>query len=246
MPKWHRSFRNRFRLAEMNENLLLVEDEQALRAALEVRLHAEGYVVDTAEDGEEGLEKATNLPFDLIILDVMLPYRNGLDVCRSVRQLGVATPILILSVRDQIVDKVVGLNLGADDYMTKPFEAAELIARVQALLRRVPIRIGQGVHQFGSIRVDVRRAEVIRDGKPIYLTAREFQLLCYLIERTGSTVPRTELLQSLWGYDASAFTRTVDTHVASLRQKLEDNPGRPELILTTPGVGYKFVGLSQK
>jgi len=246
MPKWHRSFRNRFRLAEMNENLLLVEDEQALRAALEVRLHAEGYVVDTAKDGEEGLEKATNLPFDLIILDVMLPYRNGLDVCRSVRQLGVATPILILSVRDQIVDKVVGLNLGADDYMTKPFEAAELIARVQALLRRVPIRIGQGVHQFGSIRVDVRRAEVIRDGKPIYLTAREFQLLCYLIERTGSTVPRTELLQSLWGYDAGAFTRTVDTHVASLRQKLEDNPGRPELILTTPGVGYKFVGLSQK
>ena len=230
----------------MNENLLLVEDEQALRAALEVRLHAEGYVVDTAKDGEEGLEKATNLPFDLIILDVMLPYRSGLDVCRSVRQLGVATPILILSVRDQIVDKVVGLNLGADDYMTKPFEAAELVARIQALLRRVPIRIGQGVHQFGSIRVDVRRAEVTRDGKPIYLTAREFQLLCYLIERTGSTVPRTELLQSLWGYDAGAFTRTVDTHVAGLRQKLEDNPGRPELILTIPGVGYKFVGLSQK
>jgi DNA-binding response OmpR family regulator len=130
--------------------------------------------------------------------------------------------------------------------MTKPFEAAELIARIQALLRRVPIRTGQGVHQFGSIRVDVRRAEVTRDGKQIYLTAREFQLLCYLMERTGSTVPRTELLQSLWGYDASAFTRTVDTHVASLRQKLEDNPGRPELILTTAGVGYKFVGLSQK
>jgi two-component system alkaline phosphatase synthesis response regulator PhoP len=230
----------------MNENLLLVEDEQALRTALEVRLRAEGYVVDTAQDGDEGLEKATNLPFDLIVLDVMLPYRSGLDVCRGLRQLGVATPILILTVRDQIVDKVVGLNLGADDYMTKPFEAAELIARIQALLRRVPIRIGQGVHTFGSIRVDVRRAEVTRDGKQIYLTAREFQLLCYLMERTGSTVPRAELLQSLWGYDAGAFTRTVDTHVASLRQKLEANPGRPELILTTPGVGYKFVGLSQK
>jgi DNA-binding response OmpR family regulator len=230
----------------MNEKLLLVEDEQALRTALETRLRAEGYVVDTAKDGEEGQDKATNLPFDLIILDVMLPYRNGLDVCRSVRQLGVATPILILSVRDQIVDKVVGLNLGADDYMTKPFEAAELIARIQALLRRVPIRTGQGVHQFGTIRVDVRRAEVTRDGKPVYLTAREFQLLCYLIERAGSTVPRTELLQSLWGYDATAFTRTVDTHVASLRQKLEENPARPELILTTTGVGYKFVGVSQK
>jgi two-component system alkaline phosphatase synthesis response regulator PhoP len=229
----------------MNENLLLVEDEQALRTALEVRLRAEGYVVDTAEDGDEGLQKATNLPFDLIILDIMLPRRSGLDVCRGVRQLGLATPILILSVRDETVDKVVGLNLGADDYMTKPFEAAELIARIQALLRRLPIRTGRGIHQFGPISVDVRRAEVTRDGKPIYLTSREFQLLCYLMERAGSTVPRAELLRSLWGYEDGAFTRTVDTHVASLRQKLEGNPGRPELILTTPGVGYKFVGSSQ-
>ena len=230
----------------MNENILLVEDEQALRTGLEVRLRAEGYVVDTAVDGDEGLRKATDLPFDLIILDVMLPYRSGLDVCRGVRQQGMATPILMLTVRDQTVDKVVGLNLGADDYMTKPFEAAELIARIQALLRRLPIRAGQGVRQFGSIRVDVRRAEVFRDGKEIYLTSREFQLLCYLMDRTGSTVPRTELLRSLWGYEAGAFTRTVDTHVASLRQKLENNPGRPELILTTPGVGYKFVGSDQK
>jgi DNA-binding response OmpR family regulator len=229
----------------MNENLLLVEDEQALRTALEVRLRAEGYVVDTAEDGDEGLQKATNLPFDLIILDIMLPRRSGLDVCRGVRQLGLATPILILSVRDETVDKVVGLNLGADDYMTKPFEAAELIARIQALLRRLPIRTGRGIHQFGPISVDVRRAEVTRDGKQIYLTSREFQLLCYLMERAGSTVPRAELLRSLWGYEDGAFTRTVDTHVASLRQKLEVNPGRPELILTTPGVGYKFVGSSQ-
>jgi DNA-binding response OmpR family regulator len=203
----------------MNESLLLVEDEQALRTALEVRLRAEGYVVDTAEDGDEGLQKATNLPFDLIILDIMLPRRSGLDVCRGVRQLGLATPILILSVRDETVDKVVGLNLGADDYMTKPFETAELIARIQALLRRLPIRTGRGIHQFGPISVDVRRAEVTRDGKQIYLTSREFQLLCYLMERAGSTVPRAELLRSLWGYEDGAFTRTVDTHVASLRQK---------------------------
>jgi DNA-binding response OmpR family regulator len=230
----------------MNENLLLVEDEQALRTALEVRLRSEGFVVDTAVDGNEALQKATDLPFDLIILDIMLPYRSGLDVCRGVRQLGLATPILMLTVRDQTVDKVVGLNLGADDYMTKPFEAAELIARIQALLRRVPTRTGQGIHQFGSIRVDVRRAEVTRDGKQIYLTNREFQLLCYLMERSGSTVPRTELLRSLWGYENGAFTRTVDTHMASLRQKLEENPKRPELILTTPGVGYKFVGSSEK
>ena len=228
----------------MNEHILLVEDEQTLRTALEVRLRAEGYVLDTAVDGEEGLRKATNLPFDLIILDVMLPYRSGFDVCRGVRQGGLATPILMLTVRDQVVDKVVGLNLGADDYMTKPFEAAELVARIQALLRRVPIRTGQGVHQFGSLRVDARRAEVTRDGKNIPLTGREFQLLCYLIERAGTTVPRTELLQSLWGYDTGAFTRTVDVHVAALRQKLEHNPERPELIVTISGVGYKFRGNS--
>jgi two-component system, OmpR family, alkaline phosphatase synthesis response regulator PhoP len=231
----------------MNENILLVEDEEALRTALGVRLRAEGYAVDTAEDGQEGLEKATNLSFDLIILDVMLPYRNGFDLCRSIRwQLGLATPILMLTVRDQMVDKVVGLKLGADDYMTKPFEAPELVARIEALLRRVPIHTGQGVHQFGSIIVDVSRAEVTRDGKRIYLTGREFQLLCYLIERTGITVPRTEVLRSLWGYDSAAFTRTVDTHVFSLRQKLEDDPKRPELILTIPGVGYKFMGLRHK
>src|SRR3977135_401748 len=246
MPKRHSLFRNRLRRAQMNENLLLVEDEQALRTVLEVRLRAEGYVVDTAKDGDEGLEKATNLPFDLIILDLMLPYRSGLDVCRGVRQLGVATPILMLAVRDQTLDKVVGLNLGADDYMTKPFEAPELIARIQTLLRRLPVRTGQGVHQFGTIRVDVQREKVMRNGKPVELTSREFQLLYYLMERTGSTVPRTELLQSVWGHEDGTSTRTVDAHVSSLRRKLEYNPKRPELILTTPGVGYKFVGPSQK
>jgi len=225
----------------MNENILLVEDDQALRNMLEIRLRAEGYVVDIAKDGLEGLQKATNLPFDLIILDVRMPYRNGFEVCRDVRQEGMATPILILTVKDQVFDKVVGLNLGADDYMTKPFEAAELIARIQAILRRVPVRIGPRVHDFGSIHVDVPRAEVSRDGKPLNLTRREFQLLCYLIERAGTPVSRAELLRSLWGYEASAFTRTVDAHVSSLRQKLEYTPGKPEFILTIPGVGYKFI-----
>lgn len=226
----------------MHENILVVEDEQALRNSLGVRLRSEGYIVDTAEDGQVGLEKATNLPFDLIILDLMLPHRSGLEVCRTIRQLGLATPILMLTVRDQTVDKVVGLRLGADDYMTKPFEAAELVARIEALLRRVPVHTGQGVHRFGSIVVDVPRAEVTRDGKKVYLTGREFQLLCYLMERAGSTVPRAELLRSLWGYDSGAFTRTVDTHIASLRNKLEEDCKRPELILTVPGVGYKFMG----
>jgi two-component system, OmpR family, alkaline phosphatase synthesis response regulator PhoP len=226
----------------MNENVLLVEDEHALRTALGVRLRAEGYTVDTAADGHEALDKATNLPFDLIILDVMLPHRNGFDVCRHIRQLGLAMPILMLTVRDELVDKVVGLKIGADDYMTKPFEAAELIARIEALLRRLPVHSGRGVHQFGSITVDVARAEVTRAGKPVYLTGREFQLLWYLIQRAGSTVPRSEVLQSLWGYSASTFTRTVDTHIASLRQKIEDDPKNPELIVTVQGIGYKFVG----
>jgi two-component system alkaline phosphatase synthesis response regulator PhoP len=230
----------------MNENVLVVEDEQVLRNALEVRLRAEGYVVDTAADGDEGLLKATELPFDLIILDIMLPYRSGLDVCRGVRQKGLATPILMLTVRDQTVDKVVGLSIGADDYLTKPFEAPELIARIQTLLRRVPVRAGQVVHQIGTLRVDALRETVMRNGKPVKLTSREFRLLCYLMERTGSTVPRTELLESLWGHEEGTSTRTIDVHVASLRRKLEYNPKRPELILTTPGVGYKFVGPSRK
>jgi len=230
----------------MNESILIVEDEQVLRTTLSDRLRGEGYVVDTAVDGQEAFEKAANLPFDLIILDIMLPRRSGLDVCRDIRHAGMATPILILTARSEMVDKVVGLKIGADDYVTKPFEAAELVARIEVLLRRVPIHAGQGVHEFGSIRVDVRRAEVTRDGKPVYLTAREFQLLRYFIEHTGSTVSRTELLRSLWGYDAETLTRTVDTHVGSLRQKLEENPKRPEFILTVSGVGYKFVGINAK
>jgi two-component system alkaline phosphatase synthesis response regulator PhoP len=226
----------------MKESILLIEDEQALQSALSVRLRGEGYVVDTAGDGVEGFEKAMTLPFDLIILDVMLPYRSGLDVCRDIRQAGLATPILMLSARHQTTDKVVGLKLGADDYVSKPFKAAELIARIEALLRRVPVRSGQGVFQFGSIRVDVRRAEVTRDDKPVYLSAREFQLLRYFIERTGITIPRVELLRVVWGYEANTLTRTVDMHVASLREKLETNPRHPELIVTVAGVGYKFLG----
>ena len=226
----------------MKEHILLVEDEQALQSTLGLRLRGEGYVVDTANDGTEGFEKATSAPFDLIILDVMLPDRSGFDVCRDIRQAGLATPILFLTARNQTTDKVIGLKLGADDYVTKPFKAAELIARIEVLLRRVPIRSGHGVHQFGSIQVDVPRAEVTRDSKPVSLSAREFQLLRYFIERAGSTIPRGELLRSIWGYSEDTLTRTVDMHVASLRDKLEQNPKHPELIITVAGVGYKFLG----
>ena len=226
----------------MNENILLVEDEQALRMTLSDRLQSEGYVVDFSPDGEQGFEKATSLPFDLIILDIMLPRRSGLDVCRDIRLAGLATPILLLTARGQIVDKVAGLKLGADDYVTKPFDTLELIARIEALLRRAPTRTGQGILQFGSIRVDIRGTQVTREGSPVYLSAREFQLLRYFAEHQGITLSRDEILREVWGYEAGTFTRTVDVHVAGLRQKLEKAPKKPELILTVPGIGYKFQG----
>jgi two-component system, OmpR family, alkaline phosphatase synthesis response regulator PhoP len=226
----------------MNESILLVEDEEALRTTLRDRLRGEGYVVDTAADGEEGLEKATKSPFDLLILDVMLPFRSGFDLCREVRQAGLATPVLFLTARNEIIDKVVGFKLGGDDYVTKPFEATELIVRVEALLRRAPIHTGRGVHQIGRLRVDIARKQVTRDGQAVSLSGREFQLLRYFIERPGITISRGELLRAVWGYDAAAFTRTVDVHVFSLRQKLEEEPSRPELIVTVAGVGYRFAG----
>jgi two-component system alkaline phosphatase synthesis response regulator PhoP len=226
----------------MKESILFVEDEESLLSTLCLRLRSEGYVVDTASDGSEGLEKAVTSPFDLIILDVMLPDRNGFDVCREIRQAGLATPILLLTARSQTTDKVIGLKLGADDYVTKPFKSAELMARIEVLLRRVPVRSGHGVHQFGPIRVDLSRAEVKRDGTPIYLSAREFQLLRYFIEHAEATISRSELLQFIWGYNGKTLTRTVDMHVSSLRDKLEQNPKCPELIVTVSGVGYRFMG----
>ena len=226
----------------MNENILLVEDEEALRMTLRDRLQSEGYVVDLAEDGEQGYEKATGLPFDLIILDIMLPRCNGLDVCRGIRLAGLATPILLLTARGQTVDKVVGLKLGADDYVTKPFDTMELMARIEVLLRRAAPRASVGLHKFGPIRVDFRGTQVTRDGAPVYLTAREFQLLRYLIERAGTTLSRTEILREVWGYEGGTFSRTVDVHVASLRQKLEELPKKPKWIVTVPGLGYRFQG----
>jgi two-component system alkaline phosphatase synthesis response regulator PhoP len=226
----------------MNESILLVEDEEALRMTLTDRLSSEGYRVECASDGQEGYVKATTEPFDVIILDVMLPRRSGFDICREVRHAGVATPILILTARGQTVDKVVGLKLGADDYVTKPFEMMELIARVEALLRRAPSRPPDrsDVLRFGQLSVDLRGTSVSRAGRPVSLSAREFQLLRYLAEHPGATISREELLKEVWGYGASTFTRTVDVHIASLRQKLEQDPKRPEFILTIQGLGYKF------
>ena len=226
----------------MDENILLVEDEEALRMTLSDRLLSEGYKVDCAGDGEEGLQCALQATHDLIILDIMLPRKNGFDVCRDVRQAGLATPILMLTARGQTVDKVVGLKLGADDYLTKPFEMMELLARVEALLRRGRKRAEgpNAICQVGSLRIDLRGTEVTRNGSVVNLSAREFQLLRYLVEHRGATLSRDEILREVWGYSAETFTRTVDVHIASLRQKLEDNPKQPQMILTVSGLGYKF------
>jgi two-component system alkaline phosphatase synthesis response regulator PhoP len=228
----------------MNENILLVEDEEGLRMTLGDRLRSEGYVVDFAVDGQQAVDKATSLPFDLIILDIMLPLRNGFDVCRDVRNEGLATPILVLTARDQTAEKIVGLKLGADDYVTKPFDTLELLARIEALLRRSG-GANQDVYQFRAIRIDVRGTQVTRDGVPVYLSAREFNLLVYFFEHPGITLTRDEILREVWGYEAATFTRTVDVHVASLRQKLETDPKRPELIITVPAMGYKFEGAKE-
>ena len=225
----------------MSQNILIVEDEEALRMTLSDRLQSEGYSVDCAADGEEGFQRATHEPFDLILLDLMLPRRNGLDVCREIRQAGLITPILMLTARGQTVDKVVGLKIGADDYVTKPFEMLELLARIEALLRRVPSRPSKTGYRFGSIQVDFRSAEVTRDGVSVPLSAREFQLLKYLIEHRGTLISREELLTQVWGYEAMPLTRTVDVHVAWLRQKLEASPKHPEFILTVRGLGYRFM-----
>jgi two-component system alkaline phosphatase synthesis response regulator PhoP len=227
----------------MNERILVVEDEQSLRTIIRDRLHAEGFRSDSARDGEEGLRLATTEAFDAIILDLMLPRKNGFDVCRDIRSAGMITPILILTARGEVTDKVVGLKLGADDYLTKPFEMIELLARLEALIRRSSMSSQAptaAVYQIGTLQIDTRGTTVTRDGEPLALTAREFQLLRFLVENRGATLSRDLILKEVWGYSTGAFTRTVDVHVASLRQKIEPDPKHPTLIVTVPGLGYKL------
>ncbi|HEY6065858.1 MAG TPA: response regulator transcription factor [Thermoanaerobaculia bacterium] len=226
------------------QRILLVEDEPSLVTTLTDRLVAEGYDVETVSDGEQALSGSAVEFADLVILDVMLPGKSGFDVCRDVRQRGVQTPILMLTARSQVVDRVVGLKLGADDYLTKPFEVIELLARVEALLRRgkSPAAAAHGTYAFGDVRVDFRRADVLRGGRPVSLSALEFKLLGYFIAHRGELLTRDELLDNVWGYEATPITRTVDVHVSSLRQKLERNPAHPQFILTVHRLGYKFTG----
>jgi two-component system alkaline phosphatase synthesis response regulator PhoP len=225
------------------KRLLLVEDEPGLVLTLSDLLTAEAYEVETAGDGQTALDLASQDDFSLIILDVMLPIKNGFDVCRDLRQQGIRTPVLMLTARGQLVDKVLGLKLGADDYLTKPFEPPELLARVEALLRRVSTEHPGSASQFkfGSVTVDFRTTQVRFRGRLVELSAREYQLLCYFIRNSGTTLSREQLLREVWDYEAEVQTRTVDVHVALLRQKLETDPKNPVHFLTVRGLGYRFV-----
>lgn len=223
--------------------ILIVEDEPSMVAGLRDNFEYEGYQVITAGDGVEGLERALADAPDLIVLDVMMPRMSGLDVCKQLKARRPSIPIIMLTARGQEVDKVVGLELGADDYVTKPFSIRELLARVKAVLRRArTLPREQERLSFGDVEIDLRKHQVQRGGRPIEFSAKEFELLKYFVCHPGETLSRDRLLDEVWGYEHYPTTRTVDTHIVRLRQKLEPNPEEPRFILTIHGVGYKFVG----
>lgn len=223
--------------------VLIVEDDPAMAVALRDGFAYEGYTVLVAEDGATGLRLASEKDVDLIILDVMLPTLSGFDLCQRLRSAGRNVPVIMVTARGQEVDKVLGLKLGADDYVTKPFSFVELMARVEAVLRRAgkPAEAIES-YQFGDVTLDFGKLAAAKGSNPLELSHREFAILQYLIAHRGEVVTREQLLQTVWGYESSPLTRTVDMHVAKLRQKIEDTPGDPRSIITVHGVGYKFIG----
>jgi len=230
----------------MNDRLkiLLIEDEPGLQLTLKDRLTDENYQVQICSDGNSGYKTATSQSFNLIILDVMLPGKNGFDVCRDIRKKNITVPILMLTARGELPDKVVGLKLGADDYLTKPFEMLELLARIEALLRRDQGRIFPENNdvEFGNIKVSFKSTLVYKNDIPVSLSAQEYRLLKFLITNKDITYHRDDLLQQVWEYNETPTTRTVDVHIAGLRHKLEENPKNPQYIITVHGLGYKFIG----
>jgi DNA-binding response OmpR family regulator len=227
-------------LGAEGRRILVVEDDAALRLALSDRLSREGYRVEIVADGAVELDSVGD--HDLMILDVMLPGRSGFDIARDIRSRGLGIPILMLTARGEVTDRVVGLQFGADDYLTKPFEFIELLARIHALLRRAGREAEKDTSavEFGDLRVDFRSAQAFRNGEPVQLSSKELQLLRFLVKNPGVALSRDELLDAVWGYNAMTNTRTVDVHVARLRQKLEAEPNDPQFIITVRGIGYRF------
>ncbi|MCE7990789.1 MAG: response regulator transcription factor [Roseivirga sp.] len=224
--------------------ILIVEDEPAMRMGLKDNFEFESYEVELAIDGAEGLEKIKNGRFDLIILDVMMPKMSGFDVCKAVRKLGVLTPIIFLTAKSEEIDKVLGLELGADDYLTKPFSLRELIARVKAILRRTGATAAattSGVQQLGRLSVDLEQYTASLEGEPVRMSHKEYEILQFLMEKKNEVVSRYDLLNKVWGYESQPTTRTVDNFILRLRQRIEENPNDPKVILTVHGVGYKML-----
>ena len=222
--------------------LLLIEDEPGLRLTLTDRLTAEGFTVECRAEGWSGLEAARRAGYDLILLDVMLPGMDGFTICRTLRDEGVDTPILMLTARGQVDDRVAGLKIGADDYLPKPFHTPELLARIEALLRRARKDPLAENLRFGEIEIDAKAAIVRKNGQELVLSAKEYQLLRFLAQRRGEVVTRDVLLKEVWGYHSTPLTRTVDVHMTWLRQKLENDPSQPAHLITVRGMGYRFDG----
>lgn len=241
-------------MAKPEPRILLVEDEEGLVMTLGDRLRAEGYAFDSASDGTSGFALAKKGEWDLLILDVMLPGKNGYDICRDLRAAGLKGPILMLTARGLVFDRVLGLKLGADDYLCKPFETSELLARIEALLRRPPLSqpgaasprpdgesaSSRGRVDYDGFSIDFSRGVILRDGKEEALSAQEYKLLAWLTAHPGELFSRERLLQEVWGYDTAVSSRTVDVHVAWLRQKLGDSGPAPRHIVTVRGLGYRF------
>ncbi|HEX3878065.1 MAG TPA: response regulator transcription factor [Bryobacteraceae bacterium] len=228
----------------MMRRLLLIEDEAAFAIGLIDRLGAEGYQVEWARSGPAGFELALRQPFDLIILDVMLPGKNGFDICRDLRRESVAAPLLMLTARGEVIDRVLGLKLGADDYVQKNCEPVELMARVEALLRRYPAAsppLSGGAFELGDVRINFASSEVTRAGQPLALSRAEFRLLKYLAEHRGALVTREQLFENVWGLEGDTLSRTVDVHIAGLRKKIEPDPRYPRFLITIKGSGYKLM-----
>jgi DNA-binding response OmpR family regulator len=224
-------------------DILIIEDEAQMRSGLKDNLEFEGYAVDVAEDGQIGLDKSLSKSYDLIILDVMLPKLSGFDVCKKIREKGIKTPIIMLTAKGEEIDKVLGLELGADDYVTKPFSLRELLARVKAILRRTDESTSKAQQKItiGKLEIDFNSYTAMVEGKSVAMTHKEYEIVKYLWQHKGATVSRDNLLEEVWGYDDYPTTRTVDNFILKLRQKIEINPNRPKHILTVHGIGYKLV-----
>lgn len=223
--------------------ILVAEDELNMRKGLQDNLEFEGYEVNCAEDGEEALKQIKENNYDLIILDLMMPKMSGFDVCKAARKIGIETPIILLTAKGDEIDKVLGLELGADDYVTKPFSLRELLARIKAILRRSENKISSaGVFEkIGNLNVNFTAYTATSNGKEISLSHKEFEILSYLWKKRNATVSRDDLLNEVWGYEESPTTRTVDNFILKLRQKIEKDPNNPKVILTVHGVGYKLI-----